>query len=55
MNGKMKRCYKQEKVHAEALGPVLTGQDVKNVLCTVAKANGSTWILQQKAPGETQG
>ena len=46
---------KQEKVHAEALGPVMTGQDVKNVICTAARVTGPTWSLWQKAPGETRG
>ncbi|KFV20605.1 hypothetical protein N340_02527, partial [Tauraco erythrolophus] len=46
---------KQEIVHAVALGPVRTGQDVKNVLYTAAGENGPTWSLWQKAPGETRG
>jgi len=44
---------KREIVHAVALGPVRSGQDVKNVLCTAAGVNGPTWSLWQKAPGET--
>ncbi|OPJ72553.1 hypothetical protein AV530_010676 [Patagioenas fasciata monilis] len=46
---------KQEIVHAVALGPVQTGQGVKNVLYTVAGDNGLTWSLWQKAPGEIRG
>ncbi|PKU41539.1 pol-like protein ens-3 [Limosa lapponica baueri] len=46
---------KQEIVHAVALGPVQTGQDIKNVLYTTAGDNGPTWILWQKAPEETGG
>ncbi|KAM6381882.1 uncharacterized protein FN964_013900 [Alca torda] len=46
---------KQEIVHAVALGPVRTGQDIKNVLYTAAGDNGPTWSLWQKAPGETRG
>jgi len=42
-------------VHAIALGPVQSGQDVKNVLYTTAGENGTTWSLWQKAPGETRG
>jgi len=45
---------KRELVHAVALGPVLSGQDVKNVLYTAAGENGPTWSLWQKAPGETR-
>ncbi|KFV12649.1 hypothetical protein N340_02127, partial [Tauraco erythrolophus] len=45
---------KQEIVHAVALGPVRTGQDVKNVLYSAARENGPTWSLWQKAPGETR-
>lgn len=45
---------KQEIVHAVALWPVWTGQDVKNVLYTAAEENGPTWRLWQKAPGNTQ-
>ncbi|KAK4830730.1 hypothetical protein QYF61_013180 [Mycteria americana] len=44
---------KWERVHAVSLGPVRTGQDVKNVLYTTAGENGPTWSLWQKAPGET--
>ena len=46
---------KREIVHAVALGPVRSGQDVKNVLYTAAGENGPTWSLWQKAPGETRG
>jgi len=46
---------KREIVHAIALGPVRSGQDVKSVLYTAARENGPTWSLWQKAPGETQG
>ncbi|KFR13179.1 hypothetical protein N306_12384, partial [Opisthocomus hoazin] len=46
---------KREIAHAVALGPVRSGQDVKNVLYTAAGENGPTWSLWQKAPGETQG
>ena len=46
---------KQEIVHAVVLGPVRTGQDVKNVLYTAAGKNGPTWSLWQRAPGETWG
>ena len=46
---------KWEIVHAIALGPVQSGQDVKNVLYTAAGENGPTWSLWQKAPGETWG
>jgi len=45
---------KQEIVHAVAFGPVQSGQDVKNVLCTAAGENGPDWSLWQKAPGETR-
>ena len=44
---------KREIVHVIALGPVLSGQDVKNVLYTAAGENGPTWSLWQKAPRET--
>ncbi|KFP42422.1 hypothetical protein N324_02098, partial [Chlamydotis macqueenii] len=44
---------KQEIVHAVALGPVRTGQDVKNILYTAARENGPTWSLWQRTPGET--
>jgi len=44
---------KREIVHAVALGPVRSEQDVKNVLYTAAGENGPTWSLRQKAPGET--
>ena len=40
-------------VHAVALGPVWSGQDVKNVLYTAAGENGPTWSLWQTEPGET--
>ncbi|KFV39558.1 hypothetical protein N328_00593, partial [Gavia stellata] len=46
---------KREIVCAVALGPVRTGQDVKNVLYTSAGDNGPTWSLWQKEPGKTQG
>ncbi|XP_051626290.1 uncharacterized protein LOC127462039 [Manacus candei] len=46
---------KQEIAHAVALGPVRTGQDVKNVLYTAAGENGPSWSLWQKVPGETRG
>ncbi|KFW93657.1 hypothetical protein N336_00383, partial [Phalacrocorax carbo] len=46
---------KQEIVHAVALGPVRSGQDVKNVLYTAAGENGPTWSLWEKVPGETRG
>ncbi|PKU37291.1 hypothetical protein llap_12407 [Limosa lapponica baueri] len=46
---------KQEIVRAVALGPVRTGQDIKNVLYTAAGDNGLTWSLWQKGPGETRG
>ncbi|PKU31272.1 hypothetical protein llap_18422 [Limosa lapponica baueri] len=46
---------KEEIVHAVALGSVETGQDTKNLFCTVAGDNGPTWSLWQKAPGETRG
>ncbi|XP_075267239.1 leucine-rich repeat-containing protein 2 isoform X2 [Opisthocomus hoazin] len=46
---------KWEIVHAVALGPVWSGQDVKKVLYTAARENGPTWSLWQKAPGETRG
>ncbi|KFP59864.1 hypothetical protein N322_11812, partial [Cariama cristata] len=46
---------KQEIGHAVALGPIQTGQGIKNVLYTAAGDHGPTWSLWQKAPGETQG
>ena len=46
---------KQEIVYAVALGPVQTGQDVKNVLYTMDGKNGPTWSLWVRAPGETRG
>jgi len=46
---------KQEVVHAVALRPVRSGEDVKNVLYTAAGENGPTWSLSQKAPGEIRG
>jgi len=46
---------KRETVHAIALGPVRSGQDVKNVLYTAAGENGPAWNLWQIAPGETRG
>lgn len=52
-NKKAFKQVKQEKVHAKVLGPVQTGQDVKNVLCTAARVTGPTWSLWQK-PGETR-
>ncbi|KFP79236.1 hypothetical protein N311_04155, partial [Apaloderma vittatum] len=38
-------------VYAESLGPVWTGQGVKNVLYTAAGQNGPDWSLLQRAPG----
>jgi len=46
---------KREIVQCLALGPVWSGQDVKNVLYTAAGENGPTCSLWQKAPGETRG
>ena len=46
---------KWEIVHAVTLGPVQSGQDIKNVLYTTARENGLTWSLWQKAAGDTQG
>jgi len=46
---------KREIVHAVALVPVQSGQDVKNVLYTAVGESGPTWSLWQKAPGETRG
>ncbi|KAJ7414137.1 hypothetical protein BTVI_41625 [Pitangus sulphuratus] len=46
---------KQEIAHAVALGPVRTGQEVKNVLYTAAGENGPSWSLWQKVPGKTRG
>ncbi|RMC22022.1 hypothetical protein DUI87_02893 [Hirundo rustica rustica] len=46
---------KQEIAHAEALGPVMTGPEVKNVLYSAAGNNGLSWSLWQKGPGETRG
>ncbi|PKU35040.1 endogenous retrovirus group k member 25 pol [Limosa lapponica baueri] len=46
---------KQEIVHAVVLGPVRSGQDIKNVQYAADGDNGPTWSLWQKAPGETQG
>ena len=46
---------KQEIAHAVALGPVRTGQDVKNIIYTAAGEKGPTWSLWQRASGETQG
>jgi len=46
---------KREIVNAVALGPVRSGQDVKNMLYTAAGENGPTWSLWQKASGETRG
>ena len=46
---------KWEIVHAVALVPVRSGEDVKNMLYTAAGENGQTWSLWQKAPGETRG
>ncbi|KAF4796710.1 hypothetical protein TURU_081926 [Turdus rufiventris] len=45
---------KQEIAHAVALGPVRTGPEVKNVLCTATGNNGLSWSLWQKVPGETR-
>ncbi|RMC22181.1 hypothetical protein DUI87_03054 [Hirundo rustica rustica] len=42
-------------IHAVALGPVRTGPEVKNVLCSAAGNNGLSWSLWQKVPGETRG
>lgn len=36
---------KQEIAHAMALGPVKTGQEIKNILCTAAGEKGPTWSL----------
>jgi len=36
---------KREIFHAVALGPVQSGQDVKNVFYTAAGENGPTWSL----------
>ncbi|KFZ57759.1 hypothetical protein N321_11978, partial [Antrostomus carolinensis] len=49
------KLIKKDIVYAGALGPVRIGQDVKNVLYTIARDNGSNWSLWQKAPGETRG
>ncbi|KFP62704.1 hypothetical protein N322_11426, partial [Cariama cristata] len=49
------QAFEQEIVQAIALGPVQTGQGLKNVLYTAAGDHGPTWSLWQKAPGETQG
>ena len=46
---------KQEIARAVALGPVRTGQNVKNILYTAAGEKGPTWSLWQRALGETQG
>ena len=46
---------KQEIAHAVALGPVRMGQDVKNILYTVAGEKDPTWSLWQRASGETRG
>ena len=46
---------KQEIARAVALGPVRTGQDEKNILYTAAGEKGPTWILWQRASGETRG
>lgn len=46
---------KQEIAHAVALGPVRTGPDVKNVLCSAARNHGLSWSLWQKVPDETRG
>ncbi|RMC02381.1 hypothetical protein DUI87_21551 [Hirundo rustica rustica] len=46
---------KQEITHAVALGPVMTGPDVKNMLYSAAGNNGLSWSLWQKGPGETRG
>ncbi|KAK4827160.1 hypothetical protein QYF61_015114 [Mycteria americana] len=46
---------KREIVCAVALGPIQTGQDMKNMLYTSARDNSSTWSLWQKAPGQPLG
>uniref|UniRef100_A0A8C8E7K8 RNase H type-1 domain-containing protein n=1 Tax=Otus sunia TaxID=257818 RepID=A0A8C8E7K8_9STRI len=46
---------KQEITQAVALGPVRTGQEIKNVLYTAAGENGPSWSLWQRAPGESRG
>ncbi|XP_048786341.1 uncharacterized protein LOC125686417 isoform X3 [Lagopus muta] len=46
---------KQEIARAVALGPVRTGQGIKNILYTAAGENGPTWSLWQRASGETRG
>ena len=45
---------KQEIARAMALGPVRTGQDVKNILYTAAGEKGPTWSLWQRTSGETR-
>jgi len=44
---------KQEIARAMALGPVWTGQDVKNILYTAAGEKAPNWSLWQRASGET--
>jgi len=44
---------KRQVVRVIALGPVWSGQDIKNVLYTAAGENGPTWSLWQTEPGET--
>ena len=46
---------KQDIDHAMALGPVWTGQDVKNILYAAAGEKDPTWILWQRASGATRG
>uniref|UniRef100_A0A8C0ENN5 ribonuclease H n=1 Tax=Bubo bubo TaxID=30461 RepID=A0A8C0ENN5_BUBBB len=46
---------KQEITQAVALGPVRTGQEIKNVLYTAAGENGPSWSLWQRAHGESRG
>ena len=46
---------KHEIARAVALGPVRTGQDVKNILYTAAGEKGPTWSLWQRTSGETRG
>ncbi|MES7368172.1 ribonuclease H family protein, partial [Cutibacterium acnes] len=46
---------KQEIARAVALGPVRTGQGIKNILYTAAGEKGPTWSLWQRASGETRG
>lgn len=39
---------KEENVHAIALEPVRTGQDIKNLLSTAGGENGPSWSLWQE-------